>query len=200
MMTTAAYATSVFFADARGTGKERDIESGLDYVGARHYASRIGRFMTPDPSVLDRADPTNPQSLNLYAYALNNPLRYTDPTGLEAACHWGGNDWDDTTANGGASYNDCISEGGSWDEVPGPETTVTVNGDTGDSSISVESWTPGVREMIPDVSAGCSSVPTAPEPTTLGQDIQWGKRPKEIYALFAFHVQECCSNQWANGF
>ncbi len=31
------------------TAKERDSESGLDYFGARHYASTMGRFMTPDP-------------------------------------------------------------------------------------------------------------------------------------------------------
>ena len=30
------------------TGKERDSESSLDYFGARHYASSMGRFMTPD--------------------------------------------------------------------------------------------------------------------------------------------------------
>src|SRR5439155_4892993 len=30
------------------TGKERDTESTLDYFGARHYASMLGRFMTPD--------------------------------------------------------------------------------------------------------------------------------------------------------
>jgi hypothetical protein len=42
----------------------------------------MGRFMSPDPSQLYYADQTNPQSLNLYGYALNNPLRFTDPSGL----------------------------------------------------------------------------------------------------------------------
>jgi RHS repeat-associated protein len=31
------------------TSKERDTESALDYFGARHYASTMGRFMSPDP-------------------------------------------------------------------------------------------------------------------------------------------------------
>jgi RHS repeat-associated protein len=62
------------------TGKERDQESGLDYFGARYYGSSMGRFMSPDPSGLSYADPTNPQSLNLYSYVLNNPLKFTDPT------------------------------------------------------------------------------------------------------------------------
>src|SRR5579862_6390272 len=30
------------------TGKERDTETGLDYFGARYYASWTGRFLTPD--------------------------------------------------------------------------------------------------------------------------------------------------------
>jgi RHS repeat-associated protein len=64
------------------TGKERDTESGLDYFGARHYSSTMGRFMSPDPSQLYFADPTNPQSLNLYTYVVNNPLKFVDPSGL----------------------------------------------------------------------------------------------------------------------
>lgn len=43
----------------------------------------MGRFLSPDPSQLDYADPTNPQSLNLYAYVRNNPLINIDPNGLD---------------------------------------------------------------------------------------------------------------------
>lgn len=64
------------------TGKERDTETGLDYFGARYYGSSLGRFMSPDPSGLAFADPTNPQMLNLYSYTINNPLAFIDPTGL----------------------------------------------------------------------------------------------------------------------
>ena len=60
------------------TGKERDQESGLDYFGARYYASSMGRFISSDAA---GPDPKNPQALNLYRYALNNPLRYVDPDG-----------------------------------------------------------------------------------------------------------------------
>jgi RHS repeat-associated protein len=65
----------------RFTGKERDSESGLDSYGRRYYGSSMGRFVTPDP-LLNSGQPWNPQSWNRYAYVENNPLRYTDPTGL----------------------------------------------------------------------------------------------------------------------
>ena len=40
--------------------------------------SYINRFIQPDTLV---PNPADPQSWNRFAYALNNPLRYTDPTG-----------------------------------------------------------------------------------------------------------------------
>jgi RHS repeat-associated protein len=61
------------------TGKERDAESGLDYFGARYYASGMGRFMSPDsPSY---AHLSNPQAWNLYSYTYNNPVSMWDPDG-----------------------------------------------------------------------------------------------------------------------
>jgi RHS repeat-associated protein len=67
------------------TGKERDSESGLDNFGARFDASSLGRFMSPDWSAgeapVPYADPDEPQSLNLYAYAQNNPTSLVDTDG-----------------------------------------------------------------------------------------------------------------------
>jgi RHS repeat-associated protein len=63
------------------TAKERDQESGLDYFGARYFGSSLGRFNSPDP-LLNSGRPWLPQSWNRYAYTLNNPLRFTDPTGM----------------------------------------------------------------------------------------------------------------------
>ena len=62
-------------------GKEKD-SAGLYYYGARYYDPGTGRFISRDFS---SGRMTNPQTLNRYAYCLNNPLRYRDPDGLEAA-------------------------------------------------------------------------------------------------------------------
>lgn len=72
-------ATLVPAAGAWGT-KERDAV-GLDYFGARYFSGAQGRFTSPDP-LLNAGRPDNPQTWNKYAYTLNNPLKYTDPTGL----------------------------------------------------------------------------------------------------------------------
>jgi RHS repeat-associated protein len=58
---------------------ERDSESSLDYATFRYDASRLGRFMTPDPIGGPAGDP---QSLNRYAYVGNDPLNVVDPLGL----------------------------------------------------------------------------------------------------------------------
>lgn len=66
------------------TGKERDIESGLDNFGARYNASSFGRFMSPDsPSYSNHK---NPQTWNLYAYSLNAPITFRDADGHTIVC------------------------------------------------------------------------------------------------------------------
>ncbi|WP_440948215.1 RHS repeat-associated core domain-containing protein [Methanosarcina sp. T3] len=60
------------------TGQENDADTGLMYYGARYYSPEYRVFFQPDTML---PDPYNPQALNRYAYALNNPVKYTDPTG-----------------------------------------------------------------------------------------------------------------------
>jgi RHS repeat-associated protein len=64
------------------TSYEHDAESGNEYALARSYINRLARFSSPDPAGLAAVDATNPQSWNRYAYVMNNPLNFTDPTGL----------------------------------------------------------------------------------------------------------------------
>ncbi|MBI4149317.1 hypothetical protein HY491_02630 [Candidatus Woesearchaeota archaeon] len=60
--------------------KELDKDTELNYYGARYYGAEFGRFVTPDTV---KGSLVNPQSLNLYAYTLNNPLVYIDPEGMQ---------------------------------------------------------------------------------------------------------------------
>jgi RHS repeat-associated protein len=62
------------------TGQLRDAETGLDYFGARYFSGAQGRFTSADPEGRGGKVP-DPQSWNMYSYARNNPLLYTDPTG-----------------------------------------------------------------------------------------------------------------------
>jgi RHS repeat-associated protein len=63
------------------TSKERDVETGLDYFGARYHSSVQGRFTSVDPVLLNPDRLADPQRLNLYAYSRNSPLVFLDPNG-----------------------------------------------------------------------------------------------------------------------
>jgi RHS repeat-associated protein len=77
-----AQRTTALIIENRFKGKERDAESGLDYFGTRYFGGAQGRFTSPDAPFADQ-HPSNPQSWNLYAYALNNPLRFVDDDGFK---------------------------------------------------------------------------------------------------------------------
>ena len=100
-------------------GMERDGETGNDHTWFRNYEQNLGRWMSPD---LLGGDVTNPQSLNRYAYVLNNPTTLTDPLGLKGAMPCPMADTTTTPA--------CANGGDSW---PGG---------------SVDAWAEGVMENI----------------------------------------------------
>lgn len=60
------------------TGHEEMPEFGLVNMNARLYDPMLGRFLSPDDFV---QMPENSQNFNRYAYCLNNPLKYSDPSG-----------------------------------------------------------------------------------------------------------------------
>lgn len=71
------YEPSLFLG--RGyTGHEHLTWFGLINMNARLYDPLVGRFLSPDPYV---QAPDFTQGFNRYSYALNNPLKYNDPSG-----------------------------------------------------------------------------------------------------------------------
>jgi len=99
------------------TGDERDGETGLDHTLFRKYSSTLGRWTTPDPASLSVASPAFPQSWNRYSYVLNNPLSFSDPSGLW--CVWQDGTHDDDEADGGIGADACTAAGGLWDGTDG---------------------------------------------------------------------------------
>ena len=71
------------------TGKERDEETGLYYYGARYLDPKTSRWLSTDPALSDYMAGSNAGAggiynqvnFNLYHYAGNNPIKYTDPDG-----------------------------------------------------------------------------------------------------------------------
>jgi RHS repeat-associated protein len=134
-----------------GEGDDGSMNNTTYYFPERQYRSSQGRWLSPDPAGLVAANPSNPQSWNRYAYALNNPLRYKDPLGLY--CFYGGagdtpsNDGDPTDFNfnevGAQGQADCLNENDRWYQ---DQTSETVNGDTGD----VESFENG-QQIYPQI-------------------------------------------------
>ena len=66
------------------TGREHDSESGYYYYRARYYDSSLGRFLQSDPEPGKLNLPAT--VVNKFAYVVNNPLNFTDPSGMS---FWG---------------------------------------------------------------------------------------------------------------
>ena len=71
----------------RMNDKFNDTISGLQYQGQRYYDKISVSWTQPDPLyalVPDAAQQVTPRRANIYAFSLNNPLRYIDPDGCDA--------------------------------------------------------------------------------------------------------------------
>jgi RHS repeat-associated protein len=70
--------TAFKILDRGYTGHEHLLGVGIIHMNGRLYDPVLHRFLSPDNFV---QDPFNTQNFNRYAYVLNNPLMYTDPSG-----------------------------------------------------------------------------------------------------------------------
>ena len=117
------------------TGQRYDSELGLYYFKRRHYNPMIGRFLQTDPMGF------TDESFNLYSYAQNSTLKYTDPLGL------------DTSSGSGSGSGSGDDSGGDYGtgiiviELGGGSETETINFATGEVEIDkiywVDVWTGG---------------------------------------------------------
>jgi len=171
MTESSACVVNVLFAPPRSTGKERDQESGNDYFGARYYASSMGRWLSLDPAGLAAVNPSFPQTWNLYAYAANNPLSYTDPYGL--ACVYfndAGTGLDDNPGADGSvnpidnnsTAGECKGTGGAWVEGNTDASLVAANKD---GTFNIGSFQDGTAYFTQVMS---------PEPGASGWSKFWG--------------------------
>ena len=69
---------STFFNEICYTGAIYDVSTGLYYLNARYYDPKKGRFITRDTY---RGGIDEPNTLHLYVYCANNPIRYIEPSG-----------------------------------------------------------------------------------------------------------------------
>jgi RHS repeat-associated protein len=128
-----------FREDLRFTGKEDEIELGLQYFGARYYSPNLGRFISPDPLTIHGAS----GDINPYAYVGGRVYNFTDPLGLfgqgcmgNEDCG-GGSGWGGTSINVGDAidaigclFGGCASSSGSGPSSnaqrgPGPASPAT---------------------------------------------------------------------------
>ncbi|WP_405778847.1 RHS repeat-associated core domain-containing protein [Streptomyces sp. NBC_01378] len=97
-------------------GQTEDESTGLSLLGARAYDPALGRFLSPDPLSV----PYDPQNLSAYSYSHNDPINFSDPSGLIEACG-PGHDLDcphrDTGGDhlGGGEHADPSSSTASYD-------------------------------------------------------------------------------------
>jgi RHS repeat-associated protein len=128
-------------------GQIEDRVTGLDYLNARYYDPDIGRFISPDPLF----DSERPQTINPYAYGLNNPASFSDPSGLiplecrtgELKCQHNGKGWtiSERPARPAPSAQNVCAPGGSHYGRPPCRITppnVTVISGTGGPSVTGE--------------------------------------------------------------
>jgi RHS repeat-associated protein len=152
----------------RGTDSEIKL---LNMLG-RLYEPQAGRFTTPDPII---TTPNSSTGTSPYSYAVNNPLRWTDPTGFQPVTDLDPSNpttWTDTWTLNGKNYKVTIT---AYPDVPENQTVGNPRAGTVDDNTTTywqAALTPnaaaspaGPRPYIPLVERGqaISTIPLSDE-------------------------------------
>ncbi len=125
------------------TGKQWDEDAQLYYFNARWYDADTGRFITEDP-VRD--------GLLWYAYANNNPMKFTDPTGMRLSDPSGPLDDHDRGVNTNpGSSKKAESSSGSGSNYFGSGSKPGTNTGNDDHDSKVPMSTPQEYDVIPKI-------------------------------------------------
>ncbi|MCF6291783.1 MAG: RHS repeat-associated core domain-containing protein [Robiginitomaculum sp.] len=88
------------------TGHIKDKATGLNYMQARYYDPALGRFLSIDPVEFSAE---RPGMFNRYTYTYNDPINFTDPTGMVGGCD---SCWTDMYNSGMSAESATIAEAG----------------------------------------------------------------------------------------
>ncbi len=90
------------------TGGTTDPATHLTNLGAREYNPALPQFLSPDPILT----PGNPNDLDPYTYAYNNPVNRTDPAGQRPTGP--NNCGNDPSCTAGSQGRDISFQSGTW--------------------------------------------------------------------------------------
>ncbi|MFG2880725.1 polymorphic toxin-type HINT domain-containing protein [Streptomyces sp. NPDC048297] len=171
-------------------GKPEDDTTGLSILGARMYDATLGRFLSPDPL----NTPYAPQNLNAYSYSVNNPIAYSDPSGLRPLgqcgdsghCADGSRESFTPNSDGTWTYHyEAHVVGAARDDGSNVVSNIYVNGDK------------KVVIYTTIDSAGNEYLGKLPE----GENRRWGQA-KDLFNFFVFDTEQAkqCKNEtsWGN--
>lgn len=184
-------------------GKESDAVSGLRYYGYRYYDPVTLRWNSADPlySFVPDLGLNEPQRMDLYAFSMNNPVRYYDPDGRDV---WNGAAGDDYRSNTrGVPY--CTGDWRRWcnsDDDTGDVETDDVDNDDmvlktieqAAEGIPVVKETKAVADAVSDATDEDSSLPDKIVAVAAG-----AKAMAEKYAWVCKAAGASCAEAFAAG-
>lgn len=139
---------AAFLNPLRYRGYYYDDETGLYYLNSRYYNPEWGRFICADGYL---STGQGLLSTNMYAYCLNNPVNYSDPSGTSAVCY---NCFEsyifshNCTVNVPSAY--MLSEGHRKLYYPNSASTSTTSVSSNSSASSSSSGGVGVKSFTDD--------------------------------------------------